>query len=100
LATYLEGYDAFLDELLEQHKLAIMDAVNRNAGDSGVIEKYKWVADYHNAKFNEFFQADDYWPESWLALRERMLVPDHIFPSFRSGSLGFSKVDNRDSGRK
>jgi hypothetical protein len=94
----LEGYDAFLDELLEQHKLAIVEAVKRNVNDSGVIEKYKWVANYHNTKFSEFFHADDYWPDSWLALRERMLVPDCIFPSFRSGSLGFSKVDGGDSG--
>jgi len=94
----LEGYDSFLDELLEQHKLAIMNAVNKNAGDSGVIEKYRWVAHYHNSKFNELFHADDYWPASWLALRKQMLVPDDIFPSFRSGALGFSKVNNPDFG--
>jgi hypothetical protein len=88
-----EGFNVLTDELFEKHRTAIMKGAKAAGDDFAVVEKYKWLAGYHNAKFLQFFTEDDYWPESWAEMREQMLVPDSIFPSFKLGSLNFSRVD-------
>ena len=48
-----------IDEL-KLHKQAILANVSENYGDTRILQKLSWLAEYHNIKFREIFDADDY----------------------------------------
>jgi hypothetical protein len=50
-----EHIDAF-----RSHRKAILVHVRQHLDDAVVLSKLQWLADYHNAKFSEFFSPDGY----------------------------------------
>jgi len=86
-----EGVEA--DDLFKEHKKAIVEEVERNKGDYNVIEKYKWLAEYHNTKFYLLYDLDDYYEEYQKEMLNEMFIPSDIFPSFKIGTLNFSKIN-------
>jgi hypothetical protein len=88
-----EGVDAFMDDLFKEHKKAIVEEVERNKGDYKVIEKYKWLAEYHNTKFYLLYDLDDYYEEYQKEMLNEMFISRDIFPSFKIGALNFSKIN-------
>jgi hypothetical protein len=88
-----EGMDAIKDDLFKDHKKAITDEVERNRGNYNVIEKYKWLAEYHNTKFYQLYDLDDYYEDEQKELLNEMCISSDIFPSFKIGALNFSKIN-------
>ncbi|MCX5639112.1 MAG: hypothetical protein NTX52_15665 [Planctomycetota bacterium] len=88
-----EGVDAIKDDLFKDHKKAITDEVERNRGNYNVIEKYKWLAEYHNTKFYQLYDLDDYYEEYQKEMLNEMCISSDIFPSFKIGALNFSKIN-------
>jgi hypothetical protein len=71
-----------LDETLEMHRNAIIEQVALNRSSPRVLAKYRWLADYHNFKFAELYDRED-WVEGYFEeLRDRLLIPSSAFPSF------------------
>jgi hypothetical protein len=71
-----------LDESLEAHKDAITEQVALNRSRPEIVAKYRWLAEYHNFKFAEYYIQED-WVEGYFeALRDRILIPSASFPSF------------------
>jgi len=50
-----DGLDSI--EELERHKQSIETTVDRNSEDSGIINKCRWLADYHNSKISEVIEG-------------------------------------------
>lgn len=94
---YIQGiseysdYGGDLDLFLEAHKDAILKQVQDNNANYSVLDKYKWVADYHNFKFNELFKQED-WDDSYFSeLKNKLLIPMTYFPSFCKENLLFQR---------
>lgn len=83
------------DDLIAMHKQAIVEQVKNNYNDDKVIEKYRWLAEYHNNKFNQFYDLSDYFEDYHQELLHKMYIPTDIFPSFKMGSLDFSKIQHK-----
>lgn len=81
-----------LDVLIAMHKQAIGEQVKNNLGDDEVIEKYRWLAEYHNNKFSQFYDVSSYYEDYQPQLLNDMFISSDIFPSFKMGSLDFSKI--------
>jgi hypothetical protein len=78
-----------MDRLLAEHKDAILKQVRNNIGNYRILEKYKWIADYHNFKFNELFDHED-WIDSYFSkLENKLVIPMTHFPSFFKDNLFF-----------
>ena len=71
-----------LDESLEGHKDAILEQVALNRDRPDVVSKYRWLAEYHNFKFSEYYDEEDWVEGHFEALRDRILIPSVTFPSF------------------
>lgn len=82
---YEEGADQFED--LKRHKRAILKNVQQNNENIRILEKYRWVAEYHNYKFKEIYAPDD-WEESYASeiLVETSIDLDSVFPKFQKTS--------------
>lgn len=87
-----EGVDAIKDDLFRDHKKAVTEEVEVNKGNYKVIEKYKWLAEYHNTKFYQFYDIDNYDEEDQEKVLNEMSISSGIFPSFKIGTLVFSKI--------
>jgi len=84
------------DDLIESHKQAIVKQVRDNVDNYKVVEKYRWLAEYHNDKFSQFYNLSDYYEDYQPELLSKMFISPDIFPPFRIGSLGFSKIQPQD----
>jgi hypothetical protein len=92
---YLESLSEEQDpaDWLPLHKRAILEQVRKHRDDARIIEKYRWLAEYHNAKFAKLSgPADDWTPEDWEDMvREQCIdIPNEIptFTAFRKESSG------------
>jgi hypothetical protein len=81
-AVEFGDYSGTLDELLEEHKRAILEQVSLNRSNSRVLDKYRWLAAYNNFKFAENFTEEEGEADYWAELRDRILIPASAFPSF------------------
>jgi hypothetical protein len=88
-----EGVDAVKDDLFKDHKKAIIEEVERNRENYKVIEKYKWLIEYHNTKFYQLYDLDDYYEKDQKEMLNEMCISSDIFPSFKIGALNFSKIN-------
>lgn len=88
-----EGADALKDDLFKEHKKAVIEGVEANKGNYKVIEKYKWLTEYHNTKFYQFYDLDDYDEEYQKEMLNEMCISSDTFPSFKIGALNFSKIN-------
>jgi len=84
-----------LDDLIAMHKQAIVKQVKDNYSDYKVIEKYRWLAEYHNSKFLQFYDVSSYYEDYQPHLLNEMFISSDIFPSFKMGSLNFSKIQSK-----
>ncbi len=53
-----EGFEQIVE--LQNHKKEIIKAVRQNQDNIEVLEKYKWLSEYHNLKINDFIDSSDY----------------------------------------
>ena len=79
---YEEGMDQI--ESLHKHKESIIDNVNKNLENIKIIEKCRWIAEYHNYKFNEIFDADG-WEEDYATkvIKDTTIHISSVFPNFK-----------------
>jgi hypothetical protein len=71
------------DEFLEQHKNAIVIEVQKNISNPRVIDKFKWLADYHNTKFKSYFTKEAYDEEYIRELESTLMINiENSFPKF------------------
>ena len=83
------------DDLIAMHKQNIVEQVKNNYNDYIVIEKYMWLAEYHNSKFSQFYDVSGYYEDYQPQLLNEMFISSDIFPSFKMGSLNFSKIKHK-----
>ncbi len=78
------------EEFVEKHKISVVTQAKRNAGNNIILEKYRWLAGYHNIKAEEYLGTADDWEEpDYKELQARLLVPmDECFPSFEKLEIG------------
>ena len=81
-----------VDDMFRGHKNAILEQVHANIDNHSIVEKYKWLAEYHNFKFNEFYDLDGYVEVYFKELSEKMVIPLSVFPSFNKGEGKFAKL--------
>lgn len=87
-----EETGGFMNELMEDHKKAIMKEISENKENHNIIEKYRWLSQYHNSKFFQFYDPDDYFEEYKKEILEKFFIPEDAFPPFKMGSLDFSSA--------
>lgn len=78
-----ESYTGLGDLLFEAHKGAILGELNANKGNPRVIEKFKWLAEYHNLKFSELYNSDDWENDYFCELEKRLVISPDNFPTFK-----------------
>jgi hypothetical protein len=79
---YEEGIEQ--DEFMLRHKQSILNQVNENLTNNKILEKYRWLAEYHNHKFREFYNPEDWNKDNYKDLYEDIIIPiESIFPSFK-----------------
>lgn len=88
-----EGIMGSMDDILSGHKQAILQEVKSNQGNYSIIEKYRWLSEYHNTKFHQLYDLDDYYEDYQQKILDQMFIPDEVFPSFKIGALNFSKIE-------
>lgn len=77
-----DHYAGNLDETLEEHKKAILEQVSLNRSSPSVLDKYRWLASYHNFKFTTLYNSEE-WDEAYFEkLRNRLVISPDAFPSF------------------
>jgi hypothetical protein len=81
-----------IDDLFEAHKDAILKELNANIGNYKIVEKYRWLAEYHNHKFNEFYKSDDWVEDYFSELQEKLYIPMTYFPTFKKEIAAFTKL--------
>jgi hypothetical protein len=79
-------YEECMDpmEELQRHKDAIIKTVQQNKDNIKVIEKYRWLSEYHNYKFYEAFNPEE-WEENYSAvlIKNTSIDLQTIFPQFK-----------------
>lgn len=69
---YTDGIDE--EEFLYLHKQSIIDQIHVNGSDLKVLEKYRWLSLYHNVKFAELFDENDYYEDAYREMKERLCI--------------------------
>ncbi len=81
LTIHLDGMDQ-IDEL-QSHKRSIETTVERNISDSRIMDKYRWLAEYHNYKVTEVVSPDEYEePDFPEIVRATAINIAEVFPHF------------------
>jgi hypothetical protein len=93
--VFVDYLNTIREEVLEDveefamHKESIVQAIQRNRANPRVLDKYRWLAEYHNLKFCEFFVPEE-WDEAYAAdvvEKVRIDLPA-ILPQFESVAQG------------
>lgn len=86
-----EGFEQM--ESMGDHKARILNNVSSNFGNVSVLEKYRWLAEYHNFKFKFFFDAHDFEDEyADHVINVASIDLQAVFPQFQK-SLGNQSAD-------
>jgi hypothetical protein len=76
-----EGFEH--QEELSTHKKAILSNVRAHIDNAIIVEKYRWLAEYHNVKFKEFISPEDYEKDIADAIvKETAISIEAEFPQF------------------
>jgi len=78
-----DGLKGEMESLLESHKNAIIQKVLENIKSPKVLDKYRWLSQYHNFKFREFYEPEDYFEASFEEMKCKLQISMDIFPSFK-----------------
>jgi len=71
------------DDFFQEHKKAILQQINTNMNDSTVLDKYRWLSEYHNTMVMENYDPDDYEKEIYInTIKENSIEIKATFPSF------------------
>jgi adenosylcobinamide amidohydrolase len=62
----------------------VITQVEKHLSNAYILDKYKWVAEYHNHKVPQFYDRNDYEENEWNELMEKISISMSIFPSYRS----------------
>lgn len=79
-------------EYFEIHKDAVMNEILSNKSNHNILEKYRWLAEYHNYKFYQTYDQNDYNIEYYDDLVNRLVIPSSIFPSIKKVDVHFFKT--------
>ena len=81
---YEEG-NSNAEDILALHKNSILNQVREHADNIRILEKYRWLTEYHNIKANEFIGNPGDWEDAYYQeLKNKMVIPiSQYFPSFR-----------------
>lgn len=90
-----EGFDQI--EFLQKHRKSIIDNVNKNLKNIKIIDKYRWIAEYHNYKFNEIFDADE-WEKDYATtvINETTIHMSSVFPYFKKEKFGVRSITPKE----
>ncbi len=88
---YEEGLNQI--EFLQEHKKSIIDNVNQNLKNIKILDKYRWIAEYHNYKFNGIFDAND-WEKDYATkiINETTINMPSVFPDFKKPNNSVNKI--------
>jgi len=82
-AAEMASYTGNLDDLLSSHKEGILRQVKDKSLPPRVLAKYRWLSDYHNFKFAELYNQEDWVDGYFEEFRERLTIPSTVFRSFK-----------------
>jgi hypothetical protein len=71
-------------DFIVEHKQALIAQVQKHLSNAYILDKYKWVAEYHNHKVPQFYDRNDYEEKEWNELMEKISISMSLFPSYRS----------------
>jgi hypothetical protein len=71
-------------DFIIEHKRAVVTQIKKHLSNAYVLDKYRWVAAYHNFKALQFYDREQYDEKDWSEIMEEILVPLTLFPSYRS----------------
>lgn len=81
---YLHSDYIEADDFLKSHKASIINQVRKNKHNNRIVEKYKWLSLYHNIKFGELFNREDYYEDAYHGMQESLCIDmGQVFPSFK-----------------
>ncbi|NIA21303.1 MAG: hypothetical protein GWP05_04900 [Anaerolineaceae bacterium] len=63
------------DEFLTDHAESIANQLIEHKNEQHVLDKFVWLAAYHNFRFEEAFDPDDWYPDYFDKLKENSTVP-------------------------
>lgn len=76
-----------IEGFFEEHKTAIIKQVETNHSNAPVMEKYRWLAQYHNRKFHEVFTPEEGEEEDYRKLADELVINmGELFPDFMKPS--------------
>jgi hypothetical protein len=79
---YEEGFEQL--EELKFHKEALITNLMANYNNQKIVDKYRWLAEYHNNRFNEIFASEEYEEEYVKSVNESIYINiETTFPSFK-----------------
>ncbi len=71
------------DDYFESHKRAILYEVKENIGNAHVLKKYKWLAEYHNSKFDKKYRDNNYSKKERIESSNALKIDvQSVFPVF------------------
>jgi hypothetical protein len=70
-------------EFLIRHKESVIAQIEKHKTNAYVLDKFKWVAEYHNAKIPDFYDPDDFIEEDIKEVIKEMLIPMSLFPTYQ-----------------
>lgn len=91
-SNYPHKLVAFLD-VLGFKDLVMQD----REGALQIIDKYRWIAEYHNYKFNEIFDADE-WEKDYATtvINETTIHMSSVFPYFKKEKFGVRSITPKE----
>ena len=84
-------FRSHMEDFLTSHKNAIIEQTHANITNQRVVEKYRWLADYHNFKLREFYNTEDYFEDYIEEVTQKLIINSSIFPSFKRQMNYFAK---------
>ena len=80
-------YGIDIIDFLFEHKNAVIAQIEKHSSNAYVLDKYRWVAEYHNHKIPYFYNPDDYPDEVVKEHIREMMIPLTLFPSYKRFSI-------------
>jgi hypothetical protein len=71
-------------DLLKKHKNAIINQARKHHMEPQIVDKYRWLAEYHNLKISEYVETQKYDKNRRLNILEELLINiKSVFPAFQ-----------------
>ena len=70
-------------DFLNEHKRAVVAQVEKHLSNAYVLDRYRWISEYHNYKVPHFYDPEDYEEEELKQLIGDLMIPMSLFPSYK-----------------